>query len=131
MGSTIQVLTAAAPPPPLAAGPLPLDMAPPPTHVALYEGDVLDLSSQTSTSLFQNGCAALASKRTGKVEDLHLFLADICNHAQTCHWNATGHAILSFTIVMDTLNLIEDYGKLTPDQVETTCIAGNAYGADL
>ena len=53
MGSTIQVLTTAAAAP-LAAGPLPLAIAPPPTHVSLYEGDVLDLSSQTSTSLFQN-----------------------------------------------------------------------------
>ena len=46
-------------------------------------------------------------------------------------WNATGHAILLFTIGMDTLNLIEDYGKLMSDQVETTCIAHNAHGADL
>ena len=89
LAAAIQALAATSAAP-LATCPLPPTMAPPPTHVSPYEGDALDLSSQTGTSLFQNGCTALASKFTGKVEDLLLFLADIHNHVQTCHWNAMG-----------------------------------------
>ena len=79
--AAIQVLDAAAAAP-LAAGHFLLPL--PPTHVLLYEGNTLNLSSQTSTSLFQNSCAVLASKFTGKGGDLHLFLADIHNCVQTC-----------------------------------------------
>ena len=46
LAAAIQVLAAAAAPP-LAAGPLPPIMAPPPTHVSPYEGNMVDLSSQT------------------------------------------------------------------------------------
>ena len=103
LAAAIQALAAAAAPP-LATGPLPPTAAPLPTHVLPYEGNALNLFSRMGTSLFQTSCAALASKSTGKVEDLHLFLPDIHNCAQTCCWNASEHAVLSFTIGTDTFN---------------------------
>ena len=126
LAAAIQVLAAAAPPP-LATGPPP----PAPTHISPYEGDALDLCPQTGTSLFQNGCAPLSSKFTGKVDDLHFFLADICNCTQTCHWNDAGHAILSINYGLHVFNVIEDYGKITADQVEAACVMCHAHGADL
>ena len=72
LAAAIQALTAAATAQ-LVPSPAPLA----PTYVSPYEGDALDLSSHTGTSLFHDGCAALPSKFTGKVEDLHMFLADL------------------------------------------------------
>ena len=74
LAAAIQVLAVAAAAPP-AAGPPP----PVPTHVSPHEGDALNLSLCTGTPLFHDGCAALTSKCTGKVEDLHMMLADLCN----------------------------------------------------
>ena len=54
--AAIQVLAAATAAPPTAGPPL---LAP--SHVSPYKGDALDLSTQTGTSLFQNGCAPLSS----------------------------------------------------------------------
>ena len=64
--------------------------------------------------------ALLFSKFTGKVDDLHLFLAVICNCAQTCH--CSGHAILSVNDGINVFNVIRDYGKITANQVEATII---------
>ena len=78
LAQAIQALAtaaAAAPPPPAAPAAIPPPVIP--DHISPYEGNALDLSSQTGTSLFQKGSEALASKFTGKVEDLHLFLADL------------------------------------------------------
>ena len=95
------------------------------------KGHALDLSTQTGTSLFQNGCAPLSSKFMGKVDNLHLFLADMCNCTQTCRWNATGHTILTIIDGLHVFNVIEDYGKIPTDQVEAACITCNTHGADL
>ena len=85
-----------------------------------YEGDVFDLSARTRTSLFQKGSGPLATKFMGKVKDLHLFLADLKDHAETCCWNSPTHGILSLTHATPpvTYNLLEDYGKVSEDQVE-------------
>ena len=72
LAQAIQALAAAAAAPPAA-----LAAPPPPPHVPPYKGDALDLSSHTGTGLFCDGCVALSSRFTGKVEDLHLFLADL------------------------------------------------------
>ena len=77
----IQTLVTATAAPPAAPAAIP-----PPAihdHISPYEGNALDLSSQTGTSLFQKGSEALASKFTGKVEDLHLFLADLKDRSET------------------------------------------------
>ena len=72
LAQAIQALAAAATAP-LAA----LGAPPPPVHVCPYEGDALALSSSTGTGLFHDGCIPLSSRFMGKVEDLHLFLADL------------------------------------------------------
>ena len=126
LAAAIQVLAAAAAAAPAASRPPPA-----PTHVSLYEGDALDLATQMGTSLFHNECAPLSSKFTGKVDDLRLFLVDICNCTQTCHWKATGHAILSITNGLHIFNMVEDYGKITTDQVEAACMMRNTHGANL
>ena len=77
--AAIQVLAAAAAAPPAAGPPLPL-----PTHVSIYQGDTLDFRLHTRMALFHHGCAVLTSNFTGKVEALHMFLADLHNQAQTC-----------------------------------------------
>ena len=105
LAAAIQALAAAAaaaPPPPVAPAA--------PNFISPYEGDALDLSSRTGTSIFQKGSEP---RFTGKVEDLHLFLTDLKDHAETCRWNSPPHGILSLTLGAPavTYNLLEDYGK--------------------
>ena len=115
---------AAAPPPPVAPAA--------PNFISLYEGDALDLSSTTRTSLFQKGSEPLATKLTGKVKDLHLFLTDLKDRAETCCWNSPTHGILSLTLgaPLVTYNLLKDYGKVTDDQVEAAHIT-RTTGPDI
>ena len=82
LAQAIQALATPAAAPPAAPAAIP----PPaiPDHISPYEGNALDLSSRTGTSLFQKGSEALASKFTRKVEDLHLFLADLKDCSETC-----------------------------------------------
>ena len=54
--------------------------------VSPYEGDTLDLSSRTGTSLFTEAQKPLESKWTGKIQDLHSFIAALQTHAE----NAAG-----------------------------------------
>ena len=112
---------AAAPPPPAAPAAIP----PPgiPDHISPYEGNALDLSSRTGTSLFQKGSEALASKFTGKVEDLHLFLADLKDRSETCRWNSTTHGIILIIITGITYNLLDDYSKINATQIEAAHVA--------
>ena len=123
--TTIQALTTATTAPPAAqAAPVP------PAHASPYKGDALDLSSCRGTRLFHDGCMVLSSKFTGKVEDLHLFLADLHNHTQTCQWSATAHGILSIIVGTTMFNLLDDYSKLSATQVETLHLV-QAAGVDL
>ena len=119
LAQAIQALataTAAAPPPPAAPAAIPPPVIP--DHISPYEGNALDLSSRTGTSLFQKGSEALASEFPGKVEDLHLFLADLKDRSETCQWNSTTHGIISITIMGTTYNLLGDYGKVNATQIE-------------
>ena len=93
LAAAIQALAAAvaaAPPPPVAPAT--------PNFILPYQGNALDLLSRTRTSLFQKGSKPLVTKFTGKVEDLHLFLTDLKDQAETCHWNSPTHGILSLTL---------------------------------
>ena len=119
LAQAIQALAtaaAAAPPPPATPAAIPPPVIP--DHISPYEGNALDLSSRTGTSLFLKGSEALASKFTGKVEDLHLFLADLKDHSETCRWNSTTHGIISITVTGTTYNLLDDYGKVNATQIE-------------
>ena len=115
LAQAIQALATAtaAPPAPPAAIPPPSI----PNHIFPYKGNALDLFSLTGTSLFQKGSEALASKFTGKVEDLHLFLADLKDHSKTCRWNSTTHSIISLVISGTTYNLLDDYGKPNSNKI--------------
>ena len=117
LAQAIKALSTAAAAPPAAPAAIP----PPPIfdHISPYEGNALDLSSWTGTSLFQKGSEALASKFTGKVEDLHLFLADLKDRSKTCRWNSTTHGIISLVISGTTYNLLDDYGKVNATQLKT------------
>ena len=124
LAQAIQALvtaTAAAPPPPATPAAIPPPVIP--DHISPYEGNALDLSSWTGTSLFQKGSEALASKFTGKVEDLHLFLADLKDCSKTCQWNSTTHGIISITITGTTYNLLDNYGKVNATQIEAARVA--------
>ena len=35
-----------------------------------------------------------------------------------CHWDHPTHGILTFMVVETTFHLLDDYGKLTEDQIE-------------
>ena len=117
LAQAIQALATAAAAPP--AAPAAIPPPPIPDHISLYEGNALDLSSQTGTSLFQKGSEALASKFTGKVADLHLFLADLKDRSETCRWNSTTHGIISLVISGTTYNFLDDYGKVNAAQIKT------------
>ena len=82
LAQAIQALATAAAAPPAAPAAIPPTHTP--DHISPYEGNAINLSSRTGTSLFQKGSKAFASKFTGKVEDLHLFLADLKNRSETC-----------------------------------------------
>ena len=111
MATTIQALAAAAavlPPPPAPPGPA-AHAADPLTSP--YEEGPLDLASQHGSSLFRDGAHALASKFTGKVNALQLFLADLKTRAKTCHLDHPTHGILTVAVDGTEYNLLDDYGK--------------------
>ena len=120
LAEAIQALATAAAAPP--AAPAAIPPPPIPDYISPYEENTLDLSSRTGTSLFQKGSEALASKVTGKVEDLHLFLADLKDRSETCRWNSTTHGIISHVISGTTYNLLDEYGKVNAAQIETACV---------
>ena len=83
LATAIQALAAAAaalPPPP--APPAPAAPAADPL-TSPYEGGPLDLVSWHGSSLIRDGAQALASKFTGKVNALELFLVDLKTIAKT------------------------------------------------
>ena len=99
LSAAIQALATAATAPPVPPAPPAAPMAPPPPDFILpYEGHALDLFSCTGMSLFQKGCETLASKFMSKVEDLHLFLTNLNDCAETCHWNSATHGILAISV---------------------------------
>ena len=123
LAAAIQALAAAAaalPPPPAPAAPAALAADP---LTSPYEGGPLDLASRHGSSLFRDGAQALASKFTGKVNALQLFLADLKTRAKTCRWDHPTHGILSMTVAGTDYNLLEDYGKITDAQVEAARVA--------
>ena len=126
LAQAIQALAMAAAAPP--AVPAAIPPPPIPDHISPYKGNALDLSSRTGTSLFQKGNEALASKLTGKVEDLYLFLVDLKDRSETCRWNSTTHGIISLVISGTTYNLLDDYGKVNATQIETARVAHAGAG---
>ena len=109
LATAIQALAAAAavlPPPPALPAPAALATDPltPP-----YEGGPLDLASQHGSSLFCDGAHALASKFTGKVNALQLFLGNLKTRATTCRWDHPTHGILMVAVDGTEYNLWQDY----------------------
>ena len=126
LATAIPALAAAAaalPPPPAPQAPA-APAADPLTSP--YEGGPLDLASRHGSSLFRDGAQALASKFTGKVNALQLFLADLKTRAKTCHWDHPTHGILTVAADGTKYNLLDDYGKITDLQVEAARVAHNA-----
>ena len=122
----LAVAAAALPPPPAPQAPA-APAADPLTSP--YEGGALDLASRHGSSLFCDGAQALASKFTGKVKALQLFLADLKTRAKTCHWDHPTHGILTVVVDGTEYNLLDDYGKITAPQVEAARVARNAADA--
>ena len=111
----LAVATAALPPPPTPPAPT----APAADSLTSpYEGGPLDLASRHGSGLFHDGAQALASKFTGKVNALQLFLADLKTRAKTCRWDHPTHGILMVAVDGTEYNLLDDYGKITDLQVE-------------
>ena len=81
------------------------------------------------SSLFRDGPLALASKFTGKVNTLQLFLADLKTRAKMCRWEHPTHGILMITIDGTNYNLLNDYRKITEPQVQADQMARNAADA--
>ena len=122
----LAVAAAALPPPPAPPAP-----AAPAADLLTspYEGGPLDLASQLGSSFFCDGALALASKFTGKVNALQLFLADLKTRAKTCRWDHPTHGILTVAVDGTNYNLLKDYSKITEPQVQaaqTACNAANA-----
>ena len=129
LATAIQALAAAAaalPPPP--APPAPATPAADPL-TSPYEGGPLDLASRHRSSLSRDGAQALASKFTGKVNALELFLADLKTRAKMYRWDHPTHGILTVAVDGNEYNLHNDYGKITDLQVEATQMAHNAVDA--
>ena len=129
MATAIQALAAAVaalPPPP--APPAPAAPAADPL-TSPYKGGPLDLASQHGSSLLHDEAQALASKFTGKVNALQLFLADLKTRAKTCHWDHPTHGIVTVAVDGTDFNLLDDYGKITNLQVEAARVAHNAADA--
>ena len=127
--TTIQALAMAAaalppPPAPLAPAAPAADPLTPP-----YKGGPLDLATRHGSSLFHDGAHALASKFTGKVNALQLFLANLKTRAKTCRWDHPTHGILTVAGDGTNYNLLDDYGKITDLQVETAPTAHSAADA--
>ena len=91
-----------------------------------YEKGHLDLASRHRSSQFRNGAQALASKFTGKVNALQLFLANLKTRAKTCRWDHPTHGILTMVVAGTEYNLLDDYAKITDAQVEAARAAHNA-----
>ena len=129
LATAIQALaaaTAAFPPPP--APPAPAAPAADPL-TSPYEGGPLDLASRHGSSLFHDGALALASKFTGKVNALQLFLANLKTRAKTCRWDHPTHGILMVAVDGTDYNLLDDYSKITNLQVEAAQMAHNTTDA--
>ena len=129
LATAIQALvmaTAALPSPP--APPAPTAPAADPL-TSPYEGGSLDLTSRHGSSLFRDGALALASKFTGKVNTLQLFLADLKTRAKTCCWDQLTHGIWMVAVDGTNYNLLEDYGKITNPQVKAAWMACNTTDA--
>ena len=128
LAAAIQALAAAAAALPPPAPPVPA--APPADPLTSpYEGGPLDLASRHGSSLFRDGAQALASKFTGKVNALQLFLADLKTRAKTCRWDHPTHGILTVAVDGTEYNLLDDYGKITDLQVEAARVARIAADA--
>ena len=119
----LAVAMAVLPPPP--APPAPAALAADPL-MSQYEEGPLDLASQHGSSLFCSGALALASKFTGKVNALQLFLADLKTRAKTCHWDHPTQGILTVAVDGNNYSLLEDYSKITKPQTQAAWMAHNA-----
>ena len=109
LATAIQALVVAAaalPPPP--ALPAPAAPAADPLTSPCERGP-LDLTSQHGSSLFRDGAHALASRFTGKVNALQLFLANLKTIAKTCRWDHPTHGILTVAVDGTKYNLRQDY----------------------
>ena len=129
LATAIQALAAAVaalPPPP--APPAPAAPAADPL-TSPYEGGPLDLATQHRSSLFCDGALALASKFTGKVNALQLFLADLKTRAKMCCWDHPTHGVLTVAVDSTNYNLLGNYGKITDLQVKAARMACNAADA--
>jgi len=67
---------------------------------------------------------------TGKVDDLFMFLADLKECATMCCWLQMPHSVLMVTKNNKDYNLLEDYGVLTEEDIETAYEAHQA-GTDV
>ena len=94
-----------------------------------YKGGPLDLASWHGSSLFCDGALALASKFTGKVNTLQLFLTDLKTRVKMCCWDHPTHGILMVAVDGTNYNPLEDYGKITKPQVQAAWMAHNADDA--
>lgn len=96
--------------------------------VSPYEIGALDLSSRTGQTLFLKGCEPVESKFSGKIEELYLFISDLKAKAELCQWNSQAHGILTIQKNNENLNLLDDYGQLTEEDVKNARIARDAGG---
>ena len=117
--ATVQQLAVAIQAHEAAAGATPPPLVAPagPNFILPYEGDTLDLSSRTRTSLFQKGSEPFATTLTGKVSRPHRSCRNL-----SVEFPNTWHPLFDYWCSQVTHNLLEDYGNLTNDQVEAACV---------
>ena len=76
--------------------------------------DVLDLSSKTGAALYAKGSAELPEKYSGKPTELRTFITHLRARANNCRWSN----IITIQKGGQNLNLLDDYGKLTRQDID-------------
>jgi hypothetical protein len=100
------------------------DPAPPaPNQLVPYDGGALDLTTKVGQSLYFEGKQPLPSKFNGKIETFYPFLTELSHRARSCCWDSPEHGILSIPCGDTHVNLLEDFGRLTAEDVEAARIA--------
>ena len=101
----------------------------PNTSTSPYAGGAINLASRNGLILYLDGCKALPTTFSGKIDELYTFLSDLKQKAQQCHWCDATHGILTITKDGNDLDLIDSYGQITMEDL-TNARTAREGGAD-
>lgn len=96
-------------PPPAVNNPVPFALTPNLVNV----NDVIDYSTKEGMLLFKTATDPLPVSYDGESRNIILFIEEVKARAQSSGWSN----IVSFTVGADTLNIFNDHGRYTMDQL--------------